>query len=90
MFVREKFEKEYLDLFTRYGLGTSSWSPLAGGLLSGKYNDGNIPEGARYATDPLSYNLFWDHYFGEKNRGNTIRLLTGLADYAAELGYTQP
>jgi aryl-alcohol dehydrogenase-like predicted oxidoreductase len=37
---REKFEVEYAPLFKNYGLGTTIWSPLAGGELSGKYANG--------------------------------------------------
>jgi aryl-alcohol dehydrogenase-like predicted oxidoreductase len=46
MFHRDRFEREYLPLFERVGLGTTVWSPLKGGLLTGKYNDG-IPEDSR-------------------------------------------
>ncbi|HZU81711.1 MAG TPA: aldo/keto reductase [Polyangiaceae bacterium] len=46
MFVRERVEKEYLPLYDKLGYGTTIWSPLASGLLSGKYNDG-IPKGTR-------------------------------------------
>jgi len=46
MFERERFEKEYARLYTQIGLGTTIWSPLASGLLTGKYNDG-IPAGSR-------------------------------------------
>jgi voltage-dependent potassium channel beta subunit len=46
MFHRERFEKEYEHLFKEFGMGTTIWSPLASGLLTGKYNDG-IPEGTR-------------------------------------------
>jgi voltage-dependent potassium channel beta subunit len=46
MFNRHKLENEYLQIFKNQGLGTTIWSPLASGLLTGKYNDG-IPEGAR-------------------------------------------
>jgi len=46
MFHRERFEIEYARLYTEIGLGTTIWSPLAGGLLTGKYNQG-IPEGTR-------------------------------------------
>ncbi|KAK9710849.1 hypothetical protein K7432_008180 [Basidiobolus ranarum] len=48
MFHRERFEKEYKSLYSNYGMGTTIWSPLASGLLSGKYNDG-IPEDSRLA-----------------------------------------
>jgi voltage-dependent potassium channel beta subunit len=46
LFHRDRFEKEYLPLYVDHGFGTTIWSPLAGGLLTGKYNDG-IPEGTR-------------------------------------------
>ena len=45
---RNKMENEYLMIFKTVGMGTTIWSPLAAGLLSGKYNDG-IPEGSRFA-----------------------------------------
>jgi len=90
MLVRERFEKEYLDLFERYGFGTTIWSPLAGGILSGKYNDGTIPDGTRFATDPFASTYVWTRYFNDKKKDETKRILNGLADYAAELGYTQP
>jgi voltage-dependent potassium channel beta subunit len=50
MFARERFEKEYERLYSEVGLGTTIWSPLASGLLTGKYNNG-LPEGTR-ATLP--------------------------------------
>ena len=43
---RERVEKEYARLYGDIGLGTTIWSPLASGLLTGKYNDG-IPPGSR-------------------------------------------
>jgi voltage-dependent potassium channel beta subunit len=46
MFHRERFEAEYRRLYDQIGLGTTTWSPLASGLLTGKYNEG-IPEGSR-------------------------------------------
>jgi len=46
MFNRSKLEKEYLDLFNKRGLGITTWSPLASGLLTGKYKNG-IPEDTR-------------------------------------------
>jgi voltage-dependent potassium channel beta subunit len=50
MLHRERVEKEYLPLYREIGLGTTIWSPLASGLLSGKYARG-IPSGSR-ATLP--------------------------------------
>lgn len=46
MFNRERVEKEYARLYTEIGLGTTIFSPLSSGLLTGKYNKG-IPEGTR-------------------------------------------
>lgn len=48
MLTRERFEREYAPLYKELGYGTTIWSPLASGLLSGKYNDG-IPQGSRMA-----------------------------------------
>ncbi len=48
LFERNKLENEFLMVFKTVGMGTTIWSPLASGLLSGKYNDG-IPEGSRFA-----------------------------------------
>lgn len=41
--VREKFELDFARLFSLYKMGSTVWSPLAGGILTGKYNDGNVP-----------------------------------------------
>ena len=46
LFNRGKIEKDYLSLYKEYGLGTTIWSPLASGLLTGKYNHG-IPSNSR-------------------------------------------
>jgi len=46
LFHRDRVEKEYARLYADIGLGTTIWSPLASGLLTGKYNDG-IPPGTR-------------------------------------------
>src|SRR6266545_1086586 len=50
MFVRERFEREYAPLYKELGYGTTIWSPLASGLLTGKYNSG-IPAGSRAALE---------------------------------------
>lgn len=46
LFHRERVEQEYARLYENIGLGTTTWSPLASGLLTGKYNDG-IPADSR-------------------------------------------
>lgn len=54
LFERTKMEKDYLPVFSNYGMGTTIWSPLASGLLTGKYNDG-IPEGSRMALENYAW-----------------------------------
>jgi voltage-dependent potassium channel beta subunit len=54
LFERGKMERDYLPVFRNYGMGTTIWSPLASGLLTGKYNDG-IPEGSRLALENYSW-----------------------------------
>jgi len=49
-FHRQRFEVEYAPLYEQFQYGTTIWSPLASGLLTGKYNDG-IPEDSRFATN---------------------------------------
>jgi voltage-dependent potassium channel beta subunit len=46
IFRRDKVDKEFLRLYEDIGLGTTIWSPLASGLLTGKYMNG-VPEGSR-------------------------------------------
>jgi voltage-dependent potassium channel beta subunit len=54
LFHRERVEKEYARLYEDIGLGLTTWSPLASGLLTGKYQKG-IPEGSRGALANMGY-----------------------------------
>tara|TARA_B110001450_G_C17453737_1_gene413157 strand:- start:292 stop:759 length:468 start_codon:yes stop_codon:yes gene_type:complete len=54
MFHRSKLEKEFLGLFSTEGLGTTIWSPLASGILTGKYNE-NIPKGSRMSLPDYKF-----------------------------------
>jgi voltage-dependent potassium channel beta subunit len=54
LLARERVEKEYASLFAEHGYGTTTWSPLASGILSGKY-DGGIPEGSRFAQQSYAW-----------------------------------
>lgn len=54
LFHRQRVEREYLRLYDDIGLGLTTWSPLASGLLTGKYRNG-IPPGSRGAMDSLSF-----------------------------------
>ncbi|CAI9778249.1 unnamed protein product [Fraxinus pennsylvanica] len=51
LFTRQKVELDYLPLYNKYGLGLTTWSPLASGFLTGKYNSGNIPSDSRFALE---------------------------------------
>jgi len=74
MMVRDRFEKEYETLFEKYKLGSTVWSPLASGILSGRYNDGNIPEDSRMNMDPVVAYLLTTRYFGPR-KDSTVKLL---------------
>ncbi len=89
MFARDRFEKEYRELFENHGLGTTTWSPLCGGFLSGKYNDGNVPSDSRFAIDPFAINFMLPRYFGPTKKEHTIKALQGIGALAKELGCTQ-
>jgi len=54
MFERYKVELDYLPVYQNAGLGTTIWSPLAAGFLTGKYNNG-IPEGSRLAIEGFDW-----------------------------------
>ena len=54
LLARHRFEVEYEKVFSDYGYGSTIWSPLASGVLSGKY-DGGIPEGSRFAQQQYSW-----------------------------------
>lgn len=82
MFVRERVEKEYLPLYGTVGLGTTTWSPLASGLLTGKYNDG-LPEGSRATLE--GYEWLRAHFTGAEAK-DRIEKVRALAPVAKELG----
>jgi voltage-dependent potassium channel beta subunit len=54
MFWRTRMEQDYLPVFKNVGLGTTIWSPLASGFLTGKYLEG-IPEGSRMSYDTFGW-----------------------------------
>ncbi len=72
---REKMENEYVMIFKTVGLGTTIWSPLASGLLTGKYNDG-IPEGSRFSLE--GFDWLKDRWVVE-DKLNKVRELTNFA-----------
>jgi voltage-dependent potassium channel beta subunit len=82
MFHRQRFEVEYGRLYDAIGLGTTIWSPLASGMLTGKYNEG-IPDDTRLTLSGYEWlrelftTLEW------QQRLEKVRVLTKMAD---ELG----
>jgi aryl-alcohol dehydrogenase-like predicted oxidoreductase len=89
MVSRNKFESEYRRIFSEYRYGSTIWSPLAGGILTGKYNDGNIPEGSRFDNHKYLLDMGWKTHMGPDVKDKTLKKLNALADLAKELGYTQ-
>ena len=54
MLERNKVELEYAQIYKTVGLGTTIWSPLASGILTGKYNDG-FPGGTRLGMEGMDW-----------------------------------
>lgn len=81
LFHRKRVEQEYARLYDDIGLGLTTWSPLASGLLSGKYKDG-IPPDSRGAMQSMS--------FLAKNLTDAAKAkaVAGFEGIAAELGCT--
>jgi voltage-dependent potassium channel beta subunit len=77
LFVRARVEKEYARLYSEYGLGTTIWSPLASGLLTGKHSKG-LQEGTR-ATSGI-YDWMKEHMEKEgQAKAEIIRKIEALA-----------
>ena len=84
MFHREKVEHEFTRLYSEIGLGTTVWSPLASGLLTGKYNDG-IPQGTRMTLEGYE----WLRENIESDKGmQRIEKVKRLTPVAENLGMT--
>jgi voltage-dependent potassium channel beta subunit len=81
MLQRDKVEREYLPLYSKIGLGITSWSPLASGLLTGKYN-GGIPRGSRASLE--GYEWLRDRLITPQN----IEMVKRLEPIAKDLDCT--
>lgn len=75
MLHRERVEVEYYKLYREIGMGTTIWSPLASGILSGKYNDG-FPDDTRLSIEGLDW--LKDRVYRDENL-EKVRKLTSLA-----------
>lgn len=83
MLHREKVEVEFSQIYKTVGLGTTIWSPLASGILTGKYNDG-MPEKTRLSMDGLEW-LKDANLVEEK-----LEKVRQLSLFAKELGLSMP
>ncbi|KAF2958934.1 alcohol dehydrogenase [Thermotoga sp. Ku-13t] len=84
LLVRERVEREYAPLYEKYGMGLTTFSPLASGLLSGKYLEG-IPSDSRLGKYEFLRKRFEETgLLSEK----TFSKLLKLRDLAKELGCT--
>jgi voltage-dependent potassium channel beta subunit len=79
LFKRQKMEVDYYTIFKNVGMGTTIWSPLASGLLTGKYNDG-VPEGSRLALEGFEW--LKDRTLSDEKIGR----VRNLGNLAKELG----
>ncbi|MCB9254859.1 MAG: aldo/keto reductase [Bdellovibrionaceae bacterium] len=82
MFHRDRVEREYSRLYSEFGMGTTIWSPLASGILTGKYSNG-IPAGSR-ATLP-GYEWLRQRFESEEGR-TRIEKTRKLEAFSKELG----
>jgi voltage-dependent potassium channel beta subunit len=82
IFERQKVEADYLPLYDLIGLGTTIWSPLASGLLTGKYNDG-VPDDSRMNLP--GYEWLREKLSTEEGRAK-IEQVRQLSKLAEELG----
>jgi len=83
MLHRDRVEVEYAQLYKNIGLGTTIWSPLASGILTGKYNEG-IPENTRLSIEGLEW--LKNQALVESN----LEKVRNLTAFAKEIGTTMP
>ncbi len=86
MFKREKVEKDFKMLYEEMGLGTTTWSPLASGLLTGKYING-IPKDARLSLS--NYEWLKNRLLSNEGK-DKIEKVKKLEPLAKELNITLP
>ena len=83
MLHRDRFEVEYDELYKHHGMGTTIWSPLLSGILTGKYNNG-FPDDTRLSLNELGW--LKDKVVVDEVLGKVRQLTT----FAQELGTTMP
>ena len=89
MFHRDRFEREYSPLYRPpYNLATTPWSPLAGGLLTGKYNNG-IPEDSRGTQEGYSWFKSMIEEWQQAGKIDKVKQLTEYAKTNFDCSMTQ-
>ncbi|MDM7320967.1 MAG: aldo/keto reductase [Fervidobacterium sp.] len=79
LIFKDRVEKEYAPIYEKYGMGLTTWSPLASGVLTGKYLEG-IPQGSRLDRWPWLKQVMEERgIFGEETT-NKIKRLKQIAD----------
>ncbi|MGC9140608.1 aldo/keto reductase, partial [Athalassotoga sp.] len=78
MLKRDRVEKEYLPIYEKYGMGLTTFSPLASGILTGKYNEG-IPKGSRLDVFPDLRKRFEEDGRFSKERIEKVKSLEKIA-----------
>lgn len=88
MLVRERVEREYALLYETHGLGLTPFSPLKGGILTGKYNDG-IPSDSRFAVSDDAFAKGMQQRFQTEDWQKEARVVAALQPIAQRLGVSQ-
>ena len=87
--IREHVETSYRRIIEKYGFGTTVWSPLGGGILTGKYNEGTLPEGSRYKEEASFRNFAWEKYMGPSVIEKSKKMFREIKELAESMGATQ-
>jgi aryl-alcohol dehydrogenase-like predicted oxidoreductase len=85
MLHRDRVEREYQRLYPEIGLGATIWSPLASGILTGKYSDGVAP-GSRFSLE--DYQWLRERSLDSPSGRDAVRKAAAVGDIARGLGVT--
>lgn len=88
LLVRDRVEREYSLLYEIHGLGLTPFSPLKGGILTGKYSEG-IPEDSRFAKSDDRYVKSMQKRFGTEDWQAEAKKVASLKPIAEKVGTNQ-
>jgi aryl-alcohol dehydrogenase-like predicted oxidoreductase len=93
MLVRDKVEGQFQRLYSRVGLGLTTFSPIKTGILSGKYNDvvdgKSLPDVSRYGTSKDGFADFMRSKIGSDDWQKELAIVRALKPIADKLGVSQ-